>query len=207
MTISYLSKAYHVTDSDEGDKRLGSAGIARTDVEVRIVDEEDRSVPAGQIGEIAVAGDVVMKGYLKDPEATAEAMRNGWLHTGDVGYMNERGFIYIMDRMKDMIISGGSNIYPRELEEVILKHPAVQEVVVIGIPDPIWGESVKAIVVRRPGAVVSEEDVIGFCREHIASYKKPKSVEFTDSIPKNAYGKVLRREIREPYWKGSARRV
>ncbi len=184
-----------------------SAGKARTDVEVKVFDEEDMEVPAYEMGEIVVKGDVVMKGYWNDPKSTSETMRNGWLHTGDVGYVDERGFVYIMDRKKDMVISGGSNIYPREVEEVILQHPAVQEVTVIGVPDPVWGESIKAIVVLKPGRRASEGEIVDICKDRLANYKKPKSVEFVDSLPKSAYGKVLKRELREKYWTGFTRRV
>jgi len=148
-----------------------------------------------------------MKGYWRNPEATAETMRGGWLHTGDLGIMDERGYVYILDRAKDMIISGGENIYSREIEDVIIKHPAVYEVAVIGVPDEKWGEAVKAIVSLREGKKATDEEIINFCKEHLASYKKPKSVEFIAAIPKNPYGKVLKRELREKYWAGEARRV
>jgi acyl-CoA synthetase (AMP-forming)/AMP-acid ligase II len=208
MTISYLSKEKHVErQSTAKATRLLSAGLARTDVEVKVVDEENSEAPAYEMGEIVVRGDVVMKGYWNDSKSTAETLKDGWLHTGDIGYLDERDFVYIMDRRKDMVKSGGANIYPREVEEVILQHPAVQEVTVIGVPDPVWGESVKAIVVLNPNKQASEEEIIDFCKDYLASYKKPKSVEFVDSLPKSAYGKVLKRELREKYWAGSTRKV
>ena len=208
MTISYLRREEHIVDGTEKEMaRLMSAGIPRTDVEVKIFDENDRELSSGQIGEIVVRGDVVMKGYWNKPEETAETLRGGWLHTGDLGMMDENGYLYIMDRKKDMIISGGMNIYPREIEEVILRHPAVYEVAVIGVPDPLWGESVKAIVVLREGAKVTEEEIINFCKEHMASFKKPKSVEFVESLPKSAYGKILKKELRDKYWQGKERKV
>jgi len=208
MTITYLRKEEHVAEGTEEQlKRMTSAGIARTDVEVKIVDDEDKEVAPGQMGEIVVRGEVVMKGYWKNPEATAETLRGGWLHTGDLGIMDERGYVYILDRAKDMIISGGENIYSREVEDVILRHPAVYEVAVIGVPDETWGEAVKAIVALKPGCSVTEQEIIDFCKAHLASYKKPKSVEFVDAIPKNAYGKVLKRELREKYWASESRRV
>ena len=148
-----------------------------------------------------------MKGYWKNPEATTETLRGGWLHTGDLGTMDENGYIYILDRAKDMIISGGENIYSREIEDVILKHPSIHEVAVIGVPDEKWGEAIKAIVSLREGQTVTDEEIIDFCKQHLASYKKPKSVEFIESIPKNAYGKVLKKELREKYWQGEVRRV
>lgn len=208
MTISALRAREHVTDGDPvRERRLASAGRPRTDVEVKVVDPSDREVAAGEIGEICARGPIVMKGYWNRPDATAEALRGGWLHTGDLGRLDPDGYLYILDRAKDMIISGGSNIYPREVEEVILQHPAVLEVAVIGVPDPLWGESVKAIVALRPGASATEAEIIELCRQNLASYKKPRSVEFVDSLPKNAYGKILKRELREKYWQGTERRV
>jgi long-chain acyl-CoA synthetase len=176
-------------------------------LEVRIFDDHDRELPPGQMGEIVVRGEVVMKGYWKNPKATAETLRGGWLHTGDLGIMDEKGYVYILDRAKDMIISGGENIYSREIEDVILRHPAVLETAVIGVPDETWGEAIKAFVALREGKKATQEEIINFCKDHMASYKKPKSVEFVDSIPKNAYGKVLKRELREKYWAGESRRV
>lgn len=208
MTITYLPNEWHMGNAaGPRAKALISAGIARTDVRVKIFDENDAELSPGSMGEIVVEGDVVMKGYWKDPKATSETLRGGWLHTGDLGYLDEDGYLFIMDRKKDMIKSGGANIYPREVEEALLRHPAVQEVAVFGVPDPVWGESVKAMVVRKPGSQASEADLIDFCKEQIASYKKPKSVEFTDSIPKNAFGKVLKRELRDKYWAGLASKV
>jgi long-chain acyl-CoA synthetase len=208
MTISYLRKEEHLLEGTEEQlKHLTSAGIPRTDVEVKIVDEHDRELPPGQMGEIIARGEVVMKGYWHNPEATAETLRGGWLHTGDLGVMDERGYLYILDRAKDMIISGGENVYSREIEDVIIRHPAVFEVAVIGVPDEKWGESIKALVSLREGQKVTEEEIINFCKQHLASYKKPKSVEFIGSIPKNPYGKILKRELREKYWKGETRRV
>jgi len=174
---------------------------------VRIVDEEDRPRPAGEMGEIVARGDLIMRGYWNKPQATAEALRGGWLHTGDVGHLDEDGYLFITDRKKDMIISGGSNIYPREIEEVICRHPGVFEVAVIGIPDAHWGEATKALVVAREGARLSEGEIVEHCRKHLASYKKPQSVEFLDALPKNAYGKVLKRELRDRFWADRARKV
>ena len=208
MTISYLRKEEHLLEgTKEQMKRLTSAGIPRTDLEVRIVDDQDRDLPPGKMGEIVVRGEVVMKGYWKNPGATAETLRGGWLHTGDLGVVDEKGYVYILDRAKDMIISGGENIYSREIEDIIIQHPAVLEVAVIGVPDEKWGEAVKAIVSLRGGKKATEAEIINFCKQYLASYKKPKSVEFIDAIPKNAYGKVLKRELREKYWAGETRRV
>jgi acyl-CoA synthetase (AMP-forming)/AMP-acid ligase II len=208
MCCTSLPKAEHLAGDDPvRQRRLASAGRETTGVRLRVVDEHDRDVPAGQAGEIVVRGDLVMKGYWNRPEATAETLRGGWLHTGDVGHLDEDGYVYITDRRKDVIISGGANIYPREVEEVICAHPAVSEVAVIGVPDDTWGESVKALVVLRPGAAATADDIVEHCRRALASYKKPRSVEFLPALPKNAYGKVLKRELREPYWAGRARRV
>ena len=151
--------------------------------------------------------DTSAKGYWNKPEATAETPRGGWLHTGDIGYLDEDGYIYITDRKKDMIIGGGSNIYPREIEEVICRHPGVSEVAVIGVPDARWGEATKAMIVARSGESVSEAEIVEHCRRHLASYKKPQSVEFLPALPKNAYGKVLKRELRERFWTERARKV
>ncbi|MFH1092348.1 MAG: long-chain fatty acid--CoA ligase [Pseudomonadota bacterium] len=200
MTITYLPHEDHVLEgTPEQMKRLASAGFARTGVEVRVVDARDRDVPRGEMGEVAVRSDVVTKGYWRDPEATAGALRGGWLHSGDVGYLDEDGYLFLMDRSKDMIISGGENIYPREVEEVVIQHPAVREVAVIGVPDPTWGEAVKAVVVLRLGESTSEEEIIAFCKDRLASYKKPKSVDFVDALPRSSTMKVLKTVLRETY--------
>lgn len=208
MACTSLPKKEHLAGEDPVKlARLASAGRETTGVRVRIVDDEERDVPAGQMGEIVVRGDLVMKGYWRKPEATADTLRGGWLHTGDIGYLDSDGYLYITDRKKDMIISGGSNIYPREIEEVICRHPAVFEVAVIGIPHEKWGETVKALVVPREGMRATEAEIIEHCKRHMASYKKPQSVEFLPTLPKNAYGKVLKRELRDRYWAGRQRKV
>jgi acyl-CoA synthetase (AMP-forming)/AMP-acid ligase II len=166
-------------------------------LEARIVDQKDRDVSVGDIGELICRGPNVMKGYYKDRKATLEALRGGWLHTGDLAKMDEEGFVYIVDRKKDMIVSGGENIYPREIEEVLYQHPKIQEVAVIGVPDSVWGESVKAFVVLKKGQRMGEEEVIEYCKKHLASYKKPKSVEFVEGLPRNPSGKVLKTLLRE----------
>ena len=208
MTITYLSHDDHVLDGDSDQmKRLPSAGIPRTNVEVKIVDSDDNELPTGEMGEIVTRSDLVMKGYWRDPEATAETLRNGWLHTGDVGYIDECGYLFLLDRSKDLIISGGENVYPREIEEVIVQHPAVREIAVIGIPDPTWGESIKAVVSLVPEREVTETELIDFCTDHIARYKRPKSVDFVEELPKNNYGKIVKRELRIKYWEGKASQV
>jgi len=208
MTITYLPHRDHVVDgAPEQMKRLSSAGFPRTDVEVKIFDPDDHELPPGEMGEIVTRSQLVMRGYWRNPEATAQTLRNGWLHTGDVGYMDEGGYLFIMDRSKDMIISGGENIYPREIEEVLIKHPAVREVAVIGVPDAKWGEAVKAVISLVEGRSASEDELIAFCKDNMASYKKPKSVDFVDELPKNNYGKIMKRELRAKYWKDRERKV
>jgi acyl-CoA synthetase (AMP-forming)/AMP-acid ligase II len=213
MTITYLPQRDHVLDANEAQtKRLASAGIRRTDVEVAIVDGaivdgKDRFLPAGEMGEIVTRSDVMTMGYWDDPEATAVTLRNGWLHTGDLGYFDEDGYLFLMDRSKDMIISGGENIYPREIEEVLARHPAVREVAVIGVPDEQWGEAIKAVVSLVTGQDATEQELIAFCKSQIASYKKPKSVDFVAELPKNNYGKIVKRELRDPFWDNRKRGI
>jgi acyl-CoA synthetase (AMP-forming)/AMP-acid ligase II len=198
MTISCLRREHH---ADRGhslwEQRLASAGPPQTCVEVRVVDEQGRSLPAGEVGEIVVRGDVVMSGYWQDPEATARSLREGWLWTGDVGCFDDDGFLTLKDRSKDMIISGGSNIYPREIEDVLNTHPGVLECSVIGRPHPEWGEEVVAFVVRRDGAEVGETELDRLCLDNIARFKRPKHYRFVDALPKNNYGKILKTELRE----------
>lgn len=162
-----------------------------------IVGEKGELLPAGGIGEIVCRGPNVMKGYFNRPDDTREVLRDGWLHTGDIGYRDEEGYFYIVDRKKDMVVSGGENIYPREIEEILFRHPDISDVAVIGIPDPFWGESVKAFVVRRPDSSLDERGVIEHCKSRLASYKKPKAVEFIDEIPRNAAGKALKKVLRQ----------
>jgi long-chain acyl-CoA synthetase len=177
--------------------RSGSAGRPYEGVEVRIVDEEDRPVPPGQRGEIVSRGRTTMKGYYNRPKATAEALRGGWLHSGDIGYLDEEGWLYIVDRKKDMIIRGGEKIYPAELEEVISAHPAVAEVAIVGVPDPVYGENVVAFVVPRVKGSLTETDILGQMAARISKFKLPSQVHISDSLPKSGVGKVLRRVLRE----------
>jgi acyl-CoA synthetase (AMP-forming)/AMP-acid ligase II len=200
MTITALSKADHAErDHPRWQDRMQSVGTARTDVEVRVVDDDGDELPAGEIGEIVVRGDVVMPGYWNQPDATAEALRDGWLHTGDVGSFDADGYLVLRDRSKDLIISGGMNIYPREVEEALLRHPGVRAIAVVGRPDPEWGEAVVAFVVADDdtgGDAPSIEDLDRTCLDSIARYKRPKEYRFVDALPTNNYGKVVKRELR-----------
>ena len=205
--ICGMHKSEYDLSTPEGLKRLGSVGRESMGVRVRIVDTGGREVGPNVAGEITVRGDLVFPGYWRRPAATDEVLRNGWLHTGDVGYRDEDGYLFITDRVKDMIISGGSNIYPREVEEVLLQHAAVSEACVIGVPDSVWGEAVHAVVILRPGAAVTETELIEFCRSRLASYKKPKAVEIAAELPKNSFGKVLKKEVKVRYWQSVARAI
>jgi acyl-CoA synthetase (AMP-forming)/AMP-acid ligase II len=206
--ITYLSKEDHMFEKDPKKmKRLASCGVPIMTCEVQVVDENGKSVKPGEVGEIIERGDDTMLGYWKDPERTAETLKNGWLYTRDMATVDEDGYIYIVDRKADMIISGGYNIYPSEVEEVLYRHPAVYEASVIGVPDDLWGESVKAIVVLKKGMKATEDELIQHCKNHMSSYKKPKSVDFVSDLPKNPYGKILRRKLREEYWAGQERMV
>jgi acyl-CoA synthetase (AMP-forming)/AMP-acid ligase II len=175
--------------------------------DVRILDADGAILPPGAVGEIAVRSVSVMAGYHGNPAATAKAIVDGWYRTGDAGWMDEDGYLTIHDRVKDMIVSGGENIYPAEVENALFAHPAVADAAVIGVPDPTWGEAVKAVVVAKPGADVTAGALIAHCRELIAGYKCPKSVDFVGALPRNPSGKVLKKELRAPYWTGQERNV
>lgn len=181
----------------QGPRKVGSVGPPLPGVQIAIFNDQDEPLPAGEIGEIVVRGDNVMLGYLNQPEATAEAMRAGWYHTGDLGYMDTDGYVYIVDRKKDMIITGGLNVYPREIEEVLYTHPAVQDAAVIGVPDPLRGEDVVAAVVRRPGVDVTERELIVYCRERLANFKVPRRVLFREALPRGGTGKVVKRLLKK----------
>lgn len=174
----------------------GSIGIPIWGIAMRVVDDQGRDVPTGELGEIVIRGHNVMKGYYKRPEATAAAIRNGWFHSGDIALRDEDGFFFIKDRVKDMIIRGGFNVYPREIEEVLYGHPAIAEAAVIGIPDAALGEEVRAVVALKPGHTTTEAELIEYCKERLAAYKYPRSIEFRDTLPKTATGKILKRELR-----------
>jgi acyl-CoA synthetase (AMP-forming)/AMP-acid ligase II len=201
------SEDHRLEGSPKELKRLESAGKPMGEGEFRLVDQQGRDVAVGEVGEIVACSERIMQGYWKSPELTAKTMRNGWLHTGDVARMDEDGYVYLVDRKKDMIISGGENIYSREVEDVLYMHPAVREAAVVGVPDEKWGESVKAVIVLEEGATVSEQEIIDFCKANMASYKKPRSVEFWTDLPKTASGKIKKVDIRELYWEGHERRI
>jgi long-chain acyl-CoA synthetase len=187
--------------------RVLSCGRATLGADLKVVDADDRELPLGEIGELVYRGGGTMQGYWNRPEDTAEVIRDGWFHTGDAGTQDGDGFLYIKDRIKDMIVSGGENIYPAELESVLAAHPAVADIAVIGVPDAQWGETVKAVVVVKQGQELSAEDLIDWSRPRLAGYKRPRSVDFTDSIPRNPSGKILKRELRQPYWEQATRQV
>ena len=194
MTITALSRSLLAArEHPRWSERIASVGIAQSLVEVRVVDEAGRTLPPGHVGEVVVRGDAVMGGYWRNPEATARTLREGWLWTGDMGEMDVDGFVTLKDRSKDVIISGGSNIYPREIEEVLLRHPGVREVSVIGQADPDWGEIVVAFV----AGVASESELDALCLEHIARFKRPKRYCFVEALPKNHYGKILKTTLRD----------
>ncbi|RMG55750.1 MAG: long-chain fatty acid--CoA ligase [Acidobacteria bacterium] len=181
----------------EGGRKIGSVGVPLPGQEIKIVDDHDRELPPGRVGEVLIRGRNVMKGYYKNPAATAEALRGGWLHTGDLGYRDEDGFLYLVGRKKEMIIRGGVNIYPKEIEEVLYRHPKVKEAAVIGVPDEIWGEEVACCLILKEGETWTEEDVIAYCREHLADFKCPRKVFFVEAFPKTATGKIQKHLLAE----------
>ncbi|GAA4042689.1 fatty acid--CoA ligase [Parerythrobacter jejuensis] len=192
----------------EGSPKMRSVGTPLQGVEIKIIDDDGNTVAANTVGEIATRSSKNMSRYWNNPDATASTIDpEGWLRTGDAGYLDEDGYLYIHDRVKDMIISGGENIYPAEVENAVYSHPKVADVAVIGVPDEKWGEAVKACVVVKDGEEVTEPEIIAHCREHIAGYKCPKSIDFIEALPRNPSGKVLRRELRAPYWEGKERAV
>lgn len=204
-TITALDPKDHLP---EGSPKMRSVGTALDGVELKVIDEDGNSLPPGAIGEIATRSGKNMAGYWRLPDASAETIgSDGWLKTGDAGFLDEDGYLYIQDRVKDMIISGGENIYPAEVENALYAHPQIGDVAVIGIPSEKWGEEVKACVVVKEGAQLSEADVIAHAREHIAGYKCPKSIDFIAELPRNPSGKILRKDLRAPYWEGKDKAV
>jgi acyl-CoA synthetase (AMP-forming)/AMP-acid ligase II len=207
QAVTFLTPEDHLRGLADRADLLMSAGRAAPDTEIEIVDPLDRRLPSGMPGEVIVRGPQLMRGYWNQPEATANTLRDGWLHTGDIGTLDPSGYLTIRDRLKDMIVSGGENVYPRAVEDVLMRHAAVAEVAVIGVPDARWGETVKAVVVRHPDAAVTADELVAFCRQHLGGFEVPRSVDFVDALPRNAAGKVLKRVLREAYWAGQARQV
>ena len=200
---TYLSDDMHRPELG----KLRSTGRAHDGLELRIVDPDGNAVAPGVVGEILLRSPWNMRGYWRNPAATAEALRDGWLRTGDAGYVDSDGYLYIHDRVKDMIVTGGENVYPAEVEHALFGHPAIAEVAVIGVPDDRWGEAVKALIVLKPGVTLDRESILSFARARIAGYKLPKSIDVVTQLPRNASGKLLRRVLREPFWRAHARQV
>ncbi|NWG02627.1 MAG: long-chain fatty acid--CoA ligase [Syntrophaceae bacterium] len=200
ITITHLPRYEHILDADPvRERRLASAGREYPGVRVKVVDEQDRPLNPGEIGEVITRSDLVMRGYWKQPDKTEEALRGGWLHTGDIGYLDEDGYLYLVDRQHDKIITGGLNVYPREVEEILSTHPAVAQVAVFGVEDSLWGEAVTAAVVAREESKVTTEELIQFCKDRLAGYKRPKKIFLVEDLPKNLYGKVLRKELKKQF--------
>lgn len=205
---STLRKEDHLPDGTEREqKRLASAGRPMIYNEVQVVDDRDNVLPPGEVGEVRIKGEQVMQGYWRNERATVETLRDGWVYCGDYGMIDDDGFIYVVGRKKEVIKSGGENIYPREIEEVLNSHPAIREVAVVGVPDETWGEAVKAVVVLNDGAVATEGELIEYCKEYIASFKKPKSIEFRSALPRSSLGKILKTKIREEFWRNLERQI
>jgi acyl-CoA synthetase (AMP-forming)/AMP-acid ligase II len=207
-SISNLPPDHHFVNGELApDGRLSSVGRPNPLIRVEMMDDANQILPRGETGEICVRGDLVMKGYYKQPDKTAETIIDGWLHTGDIGNIDAEGYLHITDRKKDMIISGGFNVYPSEVEQVIWSHPAVQDCAVIGVPDEKWGEAVKAVVELNPSQSVTAEEIIALCKEKLGSVMAPKTVDFVASLPRSSVGKVLKKDLREQYWQASGRKV
>ncbi|KVM79706.1 long-chain fatty acid--CoA ligase [Burkholderia ubonensis] len=207
-SIANMTPAEHFVDGKlASDERLSSVGRPNPLVRVEILNDRGEVLPQGETGEICVRGDLVMKGYYNAPDKTADTIVDGWLHTGDIGHLDADGYLHITDRKKDMIISGGFNVYPSEIEQVIWAHPAVQDCAVIGVPDDKWGEAVKAVVELNAGQSVSAEELVALCKEKLGSVKAPKSVDFVAALPRSTVGKVLKKDLREQYWQGRQRRI
>ncbi|NIB41597.1 long-chain fatty acid--CoA ligase [Pseudomaricurvus alkylphenolicus] len=208
MICTYLSPQDHERALEDGNhQRLKSCGQVTPFTRLEVMDDQGNILAQGERGELVVRGGLVMEGYFDNPEATAEASEHGWHHTGDIGYIDEEGFVYIVDRKKDMIISGGFNVYPAEVEQVIWSHPAVQDCAVIGVPDEKWGEAVKAVVEPVPGQTVDSDEIVRLCKDKLGSVKAPKSVEVWETLPRSPVGKVLKKSIRERFWQSADRTI
>ncbi len=205
--VTVLTEEDHVAALAGRPELLLSAGRAILGTQVKIVDDDDNEVPRGEVGEIIARGPQIMKGYWNLPEASEKALRGGWMHTGDAARMDEDGYIFIQDRIKDMIVSGGENVYPREVENALFEHASIVDAAVIGIPNKKFGEAIMAFVVLKPGETLTPEEVIAYAKTRLGSYKVPRKIEFIAELPRNASGKVLKKDLREPYWEGQSRRV
>lgn len=205
--VTVLTATDHTEALQHNPARLSSCGRPVFDTEVRVVNEEGRDVAPGEIGEITARGADIMKGYYRDEELTGKTIVDGWIHSGDMARVDDEGYLYIVDRKTDMIITGGFNVYPSEIEKILYRHPAVMEACAIGVPDDKWGEAIKALVVLKKGHAATEEEIMGHCRESLSAYKKPQSVDFVTELPKNPNGKIARRSVRERFWAGKERRV
>ncbi|MFC1532465.1 class I adenylate-forming enzyme family protein [Thermodesulfobacteriota bacterium] len=198
ITITHLSREDHMVKGDPlHEKRLASTGREYPGVQVKIIDDNDKELKPGEIGEVVTRSDLVMRGYWNRPDKTKEAIKGGWLHTGDIGYLDEEGYLFLVDRMHDKIITGGLNVYPREVEEVMATHKAISQVCVFGVKDDYWGEAITAAVVLKEGMSLIEDELMAWCREKLAGYKRPKRIYFMDDLPKNPYGKVMRKELKK----------
>ena len=207
-SIAFLRPGDHFVDGQIApDSRLSACGIPAVTNAISIQDDAGQQLPQGTSGEICVGGDIVMKGYYKQPEKTAEAIIDGWLHTGDIGHLDAEGFLHITDRKKDMIITGGFNVYPSEVEQVIWSHPSVLDCAVIGVPDEKWGEAVKAVIELKSNTSVDPDEIIALCKDRLGSVKAPKSVDFVTSLPRSPVGKVLKKDIRAAYWAQAERNI
>jgi acyl-CoA synthetase (AMP-forming)/AMP-acid ligase II len=207
-SIANLPPDHHFVNGQlASDTRLSSVGRPNPLIRVEMMNDDNEILPRGETGEICVRGDLVMKGYYKQPDKTAETIIDGWLHTGDIGHIDAEGYLHITDRKKDMIISGGFNVYPSEVEQVIWSHPAVQDCAVIGVPDEKWGEAVKAVVELNPGQNVTADELIALCKEKLGSVMAPKTVDFIPALPRSTVGKVLKKDLRESYWRDTERKV
>ncbi len=203
---TFLRKEDHVLEGERS-RLLSSAGKAIVNVDVCVKDTEDNPLPAGEIGEIAIRGKCMMMGYWKNPELTARTIRGGWYHTGDMGYIDEEGYLFLVDRKADMIVTGGENVYPKEVEDVLYQHPAVAMAAVVSAPDAKWGERVQAAVVLKPEQRTTEAELIAHCKERLAGYKCPKAVELWDQLPTTPVGKILRKDVKKKYWEGRERSI
>ncbi len=205
--VTVLTASDHIEALEKNPGRLGSCGRPVFDTEVRVVNEKGEEVSPGEIGEITARGPDIMQGYYKDPELTGKTIVDRWIYSGDMARVDEEGYIYIVDRKTEMIITGGFNVYPSEIEQVLYKHPAILEACVLGVPDDKWGEAIKAVVVLKQGQSATEEELIGYCKTLLSSFKKPQSVDFWKELPKNPNGKIARRSVKEKYWAGKERMV